>query len=278
MGVANPFFTLLSPSYQGAFYARPNLRLGAVRGEASFGEPISFGMFLGLALVLGVHLALTARSRLQQVVYLALSGLLVVGLTTTQSRGALLVAAVGLLGYFLAQARRVSVLRIGALVGAALVVVLSTSVLSSVQRLVQSSSGQTREAASAEYRLQILEVVKDPEQFSLLGKVTEATGTQASTDLTRRVGLKSIDSQYALVYLDGGVLCFVVFASVAGLVVATALRPTLRPAERAWAMGLAATFANLLTVALFTQEADLVWIGVAVLAGATQRAREGRAP
>lgn len=275
MGVPNPFFTMLTPTYQGDFYARPSARLGGVRGEASFGEPISFGMFLSLALVLATHLALSARTGRDRLLAIVSAGLILMGLSATQSRGALLVAVLGVAGYLLVHARRINVLRFGALVGAAVVLALSTNVASSIAGLVATSAGDTRESRSAEYRLQILEVVQDPQQFSLLGQRTEQTTGQASTDLSRRVGLKSIDSQYALLYLDGGVLSLAAFGGIAALVVMTALRGRGTPTERAWAMGLAATFVNLLTVALFTQESDVVWMGIALLAGITQRLHEG---
>jgi len=273
-GVPNPFFTLLTPSYQGGFLARANERLGSVRAEASFGEPISFGMFLGLALVLVTHLALSTRRSSHRAAYLVAAGLVLVGLAATQSRGAMAVAGLAVGGYLLVLARRLSVLRLAGLLTAGVVFAFSTPLAGSVSELVSSSSGDTRESRSAEYRLQILELVKQPDQFSLLGQQTEATTEQASSDLARRVGLKSLDSHYALLYLDGGLLCLVAFGGIAGLVVATALRPGLRPVERAWAMGLAATFVNLLTVALFTQESDLVWIGVGLLGVVTQRLQQ----
>lgn len=267
LGFGNPFFTLLTPSYQAEALARANERLGAVRGEGSFGEPISFGMFLGLALGLAVMLAATATRRGERAAALVAAGLITYGLTTTQSRGALAVGAVAVVGWLLASAARLDVLRVGVLVLASVVVVLSTPVVGSVNRLVASTSGDTRESRSAEYRLEILQVVKEPSAFSPLGQATEqAPGEGVTQDLQRRVGLKSIDSHFALVYLDGGLLGLAAFGAVAGLVVLSALRPGLSLAGRAWVVGLAATFANLLTVALFTQESDVVWIATAVTA------------
>lgn len=266
-GFGNPFFTLLTPSYQGEALARANERLGAVRGEASFGEPISFGMFLGLALGLAVMLAVTATRRTERVAALVAGGLIAYGLTATQSRGALLVGALSVAGWLLASASRLDVLRLSALGLAAVVVVLATPVAGSVERLVTSSSGDTRESRSAEYRLEILDVVRHPAAFSLLGQATDqSAGAGVTQDLQRRVGLKSIDSHFALVYLDGGILGLAAFSVVVVLVVARTLRPGLSLAGRAWAIGLAATFANLLTVALFTQESDVVWIATAVTA------------
>lgn len=267
LGFGNPFFTLLTPTYQAQSLARANERLGAVRGEASFGEPISFGMFLGLALGLAVMLAVTALRRSDRVLALVASGVIAYGVTTTQSRGALLVAGLAVLGWLLASASRLDVLRIGSLALLGAVVVLGTPVVNSVERLVSSSAGDTRESRSAQYRLEVLEVVREPTAFSLLGRATAQTeGEGVTRDLQRRVGLKSIDSHYALVYLDTGLLGLLAFLSVTGLALAGALRPGLPPAGRAWAVGLAATLGNLLTVALFTQESDVVWIATAVTA------------
>jgi hypothetical protein len=155
------------------------------------------------------------------------------------------------------------------------VVVLSTPVVGSVTRLVANSTGDTRESRSADYRLEILDVVRQPSAFSLLGRTTEpASGEGVTEDLQRRVGLKSIDSHYALVYLDGGLLGLVALLSVVALVFAAAVSPGLPLSGRAWAIGLAATFGNLLTVALFTQESDVVWIATAVTAAMVSRPPE----
>lgn len=275
LGHGNPFFTLLTPSYQAEALARANERLGAVRGEGSFGEPISFGMFLGLALGLAVMLAVTATARLERAAALAAAGLVAWGLTTTQSRGALAVGALAVVGWLLLSAGRVDVLRVGALALAAAVVALSTPVVGSVSQLVASSTGDTRESRSAEYRLEILDVVRAPAAFSPLGQTTEqAEGQGVTQDLQRRVGLKSIDSHYALVYLDGGLLGLLALLAVVVLVALAATSPQLSLAGRAWVVGLAATFANLLTVALFTQESDVVWIATAVTALLVQARRE----
>lgn len=274
LGYGNPFFTLLTPTYQGDALAHSLERLGAVRGEASFGEPISFGMFLGLALGLAVMLAVTATSRAARVMALSAAGVVAYGLTTTQSRGALAVGLLAVVGWLLASASRLDVLRTGALVVAGMVLVVSTPVLGSVTRLVSSSSGDTRESRSAEYRLEILDVVRAPQAFSLLGQETEEQTGGVTQDLQRRVGLKSIDSHFALLYLSGGLLGLLAFVAVVVLVLRQAVRPGLPLAGRAWVIGLSATFANLLTVALFTQENDVVWIATAITAVLAGRSRE----
>jgi hypothetical protein len=86
-----------------------------------------------------------------------------------------------------------------------------------------------------------------------------------------RTGLRSIDSEFALEYLSGGLLVLLAFALVVLGVVRVAVRRGLSPVERAWAVGMVATSANLLTVALLTQQAELFWAWTALLAGLEQR-------
>jgi hypothetical protein len=270
-GVPNPFFSLMPPQYQASQWARPELRAGAVRAEASFGHPIAFGMFLALVLVLTLALALTVRAVLARVALFGALGLCLLALTGTLSRGPLLVAALGATAWLLISFRRIAVLRVGALLAVLSAVIVTTPIAATVDRLVAASTGDTREARSAQYRLEILAVVKDPEQFSLLGKPNEDGSVTAA--VYARTGLKSIDSEYALVYLFAGVLALAALLAIAALLLEVAARPRLSPVERAWAVAMAASCLNLLTVALLTQQSELFWASTAIVAGIGQRHR-----
>ncbi|MGZ6827400.1 MAG: hypothetical protein ACXVGH_11445, partial [Mycobacteriales bacterium] len=204
-GRVNPFFTLLPAQYQAAQWARPETRDHSVRAEASFGHPIAFGMFLAVALVLAVALALTAERLLPRLLLLAAAAVVAVGLADTLSRGPLLAAGLGLLLWLVAAGRRVDPLRLAAAVALAAGLAVASPVPGIVDRLVSASStADSREAVSAQYRLVILDVVQDPAQFSLLGRPND--GGPVTDAVYDRTGLKSIDSEFALDYLSGGLL------------------------------------------------------------------------
>jgi hypothetical protein len=270
-GFPNPFFTLVRPELEAAQWARPEVRSGGVRAEASFGSPIAFGMFLALAFLLAVVLALSVHALLPRVLLLAASGLLLLALTATLSRGPLLVAAVALAVWLLMHALRVDTVRVGVLALVVGAFVVATPVLGTLQNLQRASTGDTAEARSAEYRFQVLDVVRDPAQFSLLGK--PAVGGPVSQAVGSRTGLKSIDSEFAVVHLTYGVLALLAFVAVGLLVVRTAFTRGLGAVDSAWAVGLAVSFVNLLTVALLTQYEELFWGFTAVVAGIAQRRR-----
>jgi hypothetical protein len=271
-GTPNPFFTLLPTGYQGDQWAHAELRGGGVRAEASFGHPIAFGMFLALVLVLAVALAMTERKGWHRLVALGAAGLALLALTATLSRGPLLVGAIGVTAWFLATLGRLHVLRVAAVLGMLVVLAFTTPVAATVERLYAASTGDTREARSAEYRLQILALARDPEQFSLLGK--EAPGDEGfSVALTTRTGLKSIDSELALVFLANGALPAMALVGAGLLVTVVCFRPGLSPVDRAWAVATAAGYINLTTVALLTQQAELFWASTGVVAALAQTSR-----
>jgi hypothetical protein len=263
-GIPNPFFALAG-NYQVQQWARPELRFGTVRAEASFGHPIAFGMFLAFVLVLALGLVLHARRSAVRIAVVTAAGLLATALVATLSRGPLIVAVVGMSWYLLATLRRVPPRRVLVLAGAAAVLVVTTPVLPTIQALQAQSTGDTREARSAAYRLEVLSVALDPQQFSLLGKESkQVQGVQGA--LMDRTGLKSLDSEFAVVYLASGALALGALVAVAGLLIRTAARPDLDGLDRAWAIGMAACCLNFVTVALLTQESELFWAGVGVVA------------
>lgn len=272
-GAGNPFFTLLPPGNQADQWARPEVRFGVVRAEASFGSPLAFGLFLALVLVLALAIALTTASLVTRLAVSGAGVLAMLALVSTLSRGPLAAAVLGCGLWLLLTLRSVAFLRLlTVLAGLALVVVVSPAA-PTVAVLLDQSQGDTAVSRSAEFRLQVLAVTLDPDQQSLLGRPTP-DGGGLTASLVQRTGLKSVDSEYALVFLASGTLALIAMVAVALLCVRTALRPGIAPVERAWATGLSATALALLVVALLTQQAELFWAGVAVVAGIDQRARE----
>ena len=274
-GHGNPFFSWVTPTYQATQWARPEERLGAIRAEASFGHPIAFGLFLAvaLALALGLYLSSTGRAR---PLLLGLSGLIVVALVATLSRGPIVVAAAAVAVLLVVGATRVDARRVLVLMALLVAVSAATPVLTTLTDLRQSSATvDSREALSAQYRFKILDVVLDPAQFSLLGQQSEPVDAQSGVTAatSSRTALKSIDSEFALVYLSSGLLALLGFVLVCWHVLRAAFLPRLQLVERAWAVGVAAVAVDALTVALLTQQGELWWLAVGIVGGIVQRHR-----
>ncbi|MCU1602721.1 MAG: hypothetical protein JWO22_3430 [Frankiales bacterium] len=271
----NPFFTFVRPTYQAGQWAKSEYRFGTVRAEASFGHPIALGLFLVIAVVLALGLYLTATGA-QRWFWLTGVGLIGVALTSTLSRGPMVAAAGGAVLLLVLGASRIDVRRLAVLLVLVLGLSSTTSVLSTVSDLRNSSSAaDSREAASAQYRFKILDVVLDPAQFSLLGKEADLDQGQAGVDAStsNRTSLKSIDSQFALIYLAAGLLALLAYVGVVALLVAATARRGFDVLSQAWAIAVAAVALDGLTVALLTQQGELWWFAVAVVAGLLQRTR-----
>jgi hypothetical protein len=270
----NPFFTWVRPDYQAHDWARSISRNGFVRSEASFGEPITFGLFLAVCAVAAVTLIVLSRHVLEQVVAAGCAVALMVAIVDTQSRAALAVvlvaAAVQL--FRLLSPRRVG--RILAMaIGIAAAVVISP-LGAHLQHDAASTSGNSREALSAEYRSTVFGVLTTSSNYSLLGQPNDAA-TSVSGLAHAQTGLKSLDNEYANVLITGGVLAFVSFLALALVLLVGLFRPRERdPAARAISSSLATIVVALLAVALLTQFADLFGIFVAMLAASRQRERE----
>ena len=58
----NILFMLVPSGYQGGEWARSIFRNGVIRVEGSFGEPISFRMFLAVCSIAAVTIAISAKS------------------------------------------------------------------------------------------------------------------------------------------------------------------------------------------------------------------------
>jgi len=130
-----------------------------------------------------------------------------------------------------------------------------------IEELASSLTDGSHDAASAEYRLHLFDVMTDSSNLSLLGNATD--GLPASTRATAQsVGLESLDSQFAVVYFLNGVIALALFVGVVVAVVLVPIRQSLSPAERAWASATGATALGLTAVALLTQHTAIFWIGV----------------
>jgi hypothetical protein len=264
----NVFFHLVTPRYLASLWAHPELRFGATRAEASFGQPIAFGMFCGVAVV--VALGLSRRSSRPLPALLA-SGAAMVGLLLSLSRGPLIAAALGVVLWLLA--RRRSLTRrdfaLVALVLAAMVAVPAAR--STIANLGSSTFSDTAEAESATYRLGLLQLAQKPEQFSVLGHSrTDVTGLPSDA-VSERIAAGSIDSQYVLIYLRYGVLTLLAFLLVGLLQFRMLGRAGDDPLDLAWVASGALLMIGLLSVALITQAETLTYLVLGVSAAAAQR-------
>lgn len=276
-GGGNPFFTWTRPTYQAEQWARPEERLGSVRAEASFGHPIALGLFLVVVVTLGVTLYLHEARRLRAL-WLAGAGVSGVALVATLSRGPMAVGGLAVLALLVLSASRVDVRRLVVLGALVLAVSATTGVLSTVRDLRSSSAtADSREALSAQYRFKVLDVALDPGEFSLLGKQevldNGRAGVTASTE--SRTGLKSVDSEFALVYLSAGLLTAVAYTGVVLLLLRACALRGLGMADRGWVLAVSAVALGSLTVALLTQQGELWWLAVGVVGGVLQRHRDG---
>jgi hypothetical protein len=271
----NWYFTAVAPGYQKELAVSLE-RFGSVRAEASFGEPISFGLFLAVCLVLAVTLAVASGRRAERAASVVAVGLLASAILASGSRAALGVAVIGLLvqaGRFVNRAYARRALVILALAVTALV---TTGYASQVKLVLATVSGtSTREARSAQYRVEVIDVLTHAQYYSVVGGSGGTEGAQGVGALAvQRSGLKSLDDQYAFLLVTGGVLALGAFVTVGGVVFREALTGEDRDIfERAATSGLAALFAGFLVVALLTQLSDVFAILVALLAGARQTRR-----
>jgi hypothetical protein len=270
----NPFFTWVHPNYQADQWAHSTFRLDRIRVEASFGEPISFGLFLAVCAIASLTVAVVSKRQVEQAAAVAATVVMLVAIIDTQSRAAL-VAVVGGIGFQLIRlintqrVRRVAV--VVALAGAS---VVFTPLGSHLQSAFNSASGDTREAASAQYRLAVFDVLTDSSQYSLIGHPNDqATGV---SDLgVRNSGLKSLDNEYAYALVTGGALALAALCALALALIGSAIASRERdPAARAFMSAAAVISVSLLSVALLTQFSDLFGIILALLAAQAQRRRD----
>jgi hypothetical protein len=266
-GNGNPFFTLVRSGFEGGQWVRSQVRFGAVRAEASFGHAIAFSLFLAVALLLVLGLAWRVRGG-RRVALLAVAAVLGSALLATGSRGGVVSLVIGaLLWAVTLRGKRSGLLVVAGVVAG---VLLLTPAGDQVVRLRDSVTATGEAGDAARYRLEIARIATDDRMFSVLGQEAPPDlGVVAAAK--EQLGLRTIDSQYALVYVTSGVAGLAAFAAIGLALLGVTLRRRLDPVERAWAAGTAATAVALLSVALFTQMLTLYWIAIAVTAAAAQR-------
>lgn len=273
----NPFFDLGPMGYQADQWAHSTYRFGGVRAEASFGEPISFSLFLAVCIVLAVTVVVASRNRTAQVAAAVGTVVMTYALLDTGSRAGVVAVALGLGMQLLRLVPRVRLRRLLLVSVAITAFLVATPVGASALHSLQSISGSsttTSESRSADYRLAVLSVLTDSSRYTLLGRPSDQA--QGVTELgVRESGLKSLDNEYAFLLVVGGALALVPFVLLGGLVTVDALAGRGGTVYvRAVTSALAAVFLLLLTVSLLVQLADLFVLLLALLAAQRQRDRE----
>ena len=272
-GVQNPFFTLVTPKYLGALWARPELRLNSVRAEASFGHPIAFGMFLALSVALTLWLARDVRRLWLRLLLIGAAGVQLVALSDTLTRGpwlALAISAVLALPTAL-RGRRGARTAVG--LAALVAIVALTPVASTVSTLWNRSTGTTAEANSARYRLELFSTMTQPANFSWFGKPAVESQGGIAGSARERIGVVSIDDQYTVVYLQSGLLALLAFIGVSLCVWRAALRRRLALSRRVWGVAAVGATLAITTVALFTQYIEIYWMLIGIVAAIDEQRR-----
>ncbi|HEX8004636.1 MAG TPA: hypothetical protein VF519_18270 [Mycobacteriales bacterium] len=271
---SNWYFTAAPVGYQREL-AVSLTRFGGIRAEASFGEPITFGMFLGLCLVLALTLAVASGRRAERLLALPVVGVLASAILASGSRAALAVTGAGVAIQLLRFVNRAYLKRFFVVAAVAVFALLSTGFLDEVQGRLETLQGtRSREARSAQYRFQVVDVLTDTSQWTLLGQQPEEGAVGVGQLARENSGLKSLDNQYAFLLVTGGLLSLGAFLLVGILVFKEALTSKSRDIfERAVTSGIASLYVGFTVVALLTQLSDLFALLVALLAGARQTRR-----
>ena len=270
---SNGFFHWVAPNYQATQWAHSSFRNGLIRVEGSFGEPISFGLFLAVCIIMAVTLMVTSHQLLEQVLLLGATVVMTIAVFDTMSRIAIAVAIAGVGWQLLRLVHTDRLKRLVAVLAVAVLAVIATPIGQQVLDAANSTSGTTRTAASAQYRLRVLDVLQDPKEYSVLGMPNDQA--QGVSDLARsETGLKSLDSEYAVALITGGVIALVALLGLFLTLLFGAVAPSEKdPHVRAGLTAAVAVMTGLIVVALLTQFADFFTILIALLATQRQRAR-----
>ena len=270
----NLLFTLLPSGYQGGQWAHSIYRDHVIRVEGSFGEPISFGLFLAVCVIAAITVAISAKGMLLRWFAVAGGVVMMVAIVDTQSRTALAAVLVGSAVQWIrlwSTRRAGRLLVIGLLAAAAAVL---SPLGAEVQNAMASTSGSSLAAKSAQYRLSVLDVLTEPSQYTLIGHASD-TASGLRDLATSESGLKSLDNEYAYALTTSGALGLGAFVGLALTLLWSAVRSRERQlGARAIGSAFAVIAIALLTVALLTQFADFFGIGIALLAATRQRERE----
>ena len=270
---SNGFFHWVVPNYQATQWAHSSFRNGLIRVEGSFGEPISFGLFLAVCIIMAVTLMVTSHRLLEQLLLLGATVVMTVAVFDTMSRIAIAVALAGVGWQLVRLVHTDRLKRLVAVLAVAVIAVIATPVGQQVLDAANSTSGTTRTAASAQYRLRVLDVLQDPKEYSVLGMPDDQA--QGVSDLARNeTGLKSLDSEYAVALITGGIIALVALLGLFLTVLFGAVSPSVSdPHVRAALTAAVAVMIGLAVVALLTQFADIFGILIALLASQRQLSR-----
>lgn len=260
----NPFQQWRTPGYLAQLWAVPVTRFGELRPSASFGQPLVFATCLAAVMVALMPFAFTG-SRRRRLLAGATEALLLAGLLATASRGPVLMLVSGFLLFLAGRQRRR--LRPLLLTGSLLILAyVFTPLGDAVQKLLISFTDDSRDSQTVGYRFSLFQLLGDSGRFTWMGR----PGSYYDLNST---ALRSIDSEYVLVYLHSGLLTLVAFVALLVPVLLVALRHP-DPLRRAWAGAVAVTFQGVATVALLLQQADIFWIGMACVASSFATTRK----
>ena len=265
-GIPNPLFALRR-GFEAEVWARPELRFGGVRAETTFGHPIAFGLFLAHGLILAFALSTTKLRSLAP--YLGAIGVIGSAMLTTVSRTPIVLAGAGIVLLALgARQRQRAVL--APVICVLLAAVALSPAASRLSDLAGSLQGQSQAADSAEYRVRLLAVATEPDNFSLFGRFSGVKGAGSVNGVAQVIGFPSFDNYFALVYLVTGAVPLALLLLLCGFLWREALARKVSPADRGWACAAASATLGLLAVGLLAQYGDILWLNIALVASARQ--------
>lgn len=245
------------PSNSSSATWRPiQVRSGLARAEGAFGHSIALGSSLAIALVM------TVACRFRPAVRFAMITVMLVGVATTLSRGALISAASGLLlcVIFL----RVDSVRLVRKRLLLMIVVAGAVLVPAFARLLAESA---EAGPSAEYRGSLVSLLPFVRIFG------RSDALQISpTGRAYFGGFRSIDSQLVLFGLSYGALTLGLVVTLLVLAVVRVIGLRARPAT----VALIAQIPSLLTVALITQYHLFFWFTAGLAAASEVRAASQR--
>ncbi|MGD9737105.1 MAG: O-antigen ligase family protein [Solirubrobacterales bacterium] len=277
MGVSNVFSNLKFNNAEAEAFGNEQLRLGAVRAQASFGHPIALSMWVSVSALLSLAMAVYSRTPKERRLWVALAAIGVGVQVMTYSRTGWLILVLGVFLLALTTAVRAARRRLSWVIGLAGVAVfalmLSGNAPSALQIIPSSGgSGTAEEAAnfrdSGAYREKLLERALEPGVLGIWGnpfnKVTPAVSSTNS----------ATDNAYIILADTWGLIpTFALFAIAAGLLTAIALARR-RDAGPLVALPIAAltSLAGLFFVAFITNEQAMIWLLIGAASAASERA------
>lgn len=117
---------------------------GLLRSFSTFNQPFAYALYVMMALLVGIAVALEDRRRLRNAVFLALAPVLMIGMVTAVVRAALLGFAIGILWLFLQRYRILAHAMVPVVVVALLLPASVVGAFLSPTSLIQRSTGWTQ--------------------------------------------------------------------------------------------------------------------------------------